>query len=1103
MRLNRRGSGTNHVPGRVIAMLFVLVAGMGALLRHDAGSKRPNLKVASRQSLAQANPLRALSVYGHLPLAFERNVGQTDPSVKFLARGSDYALFLTGKEAVLALQASSRHSSKSSGLTMSSVHMALVGANTSSEVIGSDKLHSVSNYFIGNNPSRWHSNVPQFARVRYQAVYPGIDLIYYGRQGQLEYDFEVAPGADPKQVALQFDGSDKTTLSPSGDLVLVTASGNVRLQAPRVYQKYGQEEKPVAAKFVFRGKDQIGFELRDYDRSHALVIDPVLTYSTYLGGSGDESCSTITGNTVMPGLANPIPGTPGCPAIAVDLGGNMYIAGSTTSLSTTFPGNPVGGSLHGTANVFVSQFNSTGSALSVTYLGGTDASEVDYPAGIAVDSGLNVIVAGTTDSATFPVSGSPFQASPGVSGTKHIFVTQFSPGAIGHPFTGNPSIPLKYSTYLFGNGIDLASGVAVDTLGNIYVTGTTTSTNFPTTATRLPFTSPGSSEFFFSKLNPNLSGTAGLLYSTYIGGTTTPAGATPVATGGGIAVDSNCNAYVTGGTNYTNLPVVNAYQAAPNGGIDAWLGEFRVPLGSTCSSPNASEYQQNYLTYFGGTGTDIAYGVAVDSGLNAYITGGTNSNAIAAGGIGGFQPILGCATANTTCPVPDAFIAKFAPPSTTGTTPGLVTLNYFTYLGGVGTDVGLAIAVDNNSNAFVTGLTDGNFNIPPTDVPLLNEGSYQGGSYDAFFARILTSSSDTCQTGICPSNTSYLGGGGSDIGTGIAMDNQQNVYMTGETGSGNFPTANPFQANLNGTSDAFVTKLGPVANFTTKVTTSPLQVGIGNAVTFTYTVTNIGDQVSGVVFSDFLSSGGATLVSATASPGGACPTAQNSIVTCSIGNMTTGEVATVIVTVTPKTSGSVTNSGGVTQPVAQPIVNATPATVNDYSITAIPPSTQSVPAGVPATYTLQVTPTGPIPETITLSCGTLPTGVGQNFNNATIANLTSGGAVNRTLVLTTTARTTTSTRLWQNGGPLFATLLPISGLTLLGIGASRKKSCKSYWLMTLALGAFFGLVLLQAGCGGSKSVTTTSGTPAGTYTIVVNATSGSIVRSTTIQLTVQ
>ncbi len=654
MRLNRRGSGTVYVPGRVVAILLVLVAGMGALLRHDANAKRSQVRTASirsMQSAAQPNPIRARMIYGHLPLAFERNVGQTDPSVKFMARGSDYALFLTGKEAMLALQAPARRNassdrssaSKPSGLQMSAIRMALVGANTSADVVGSDKLDSISNYFIGNNPSKWHSNVPQFARVRYQDVYPGIDLIYYGHQGQLEYDFEVAPGADSKQVVLQFNGSDNTNLTASGDLVLTTPSGNVKLQAPRVYQKYGQEQRPIAAKFVFRGKDQIGFEVGEYDRSRALVIDPLLTYSTYLGGSGDESCSAITGNTVMPGLANSIPGTPGCPAIAVDLGGNMYVAGSTTSLSTTFPGNPVAGSLHGTANVFVSQFNSTGSALSVTYLGGTDASEVDYTAGIAVDSALNVIVAGTTDSATFPVSGSPYQASPGVSGTKHVFVTKFAPGSIGQSIA---LVPLKYSTYLFGNGTDLASGVAVDPVGNIYVTGTTTSTTFPTTVTALPFISPGSSEFFFSKLNPALTGTASLLYSTYIGGTTVPAGDTPVATGGGIAVDTNCNAYITGGTNYTNMPVVNAYQGTPNqlisGGVDAWLGEFKVPAGSTCSSPNASEYAQNYLTYFGGNGVDIGYGVAVDSAFNAYITGGTNSGDIAPGGIGGFQSAIGC-----------------------------------------------------------------------------------------------------------------------------------------------------------------------------------------------------------------------------------------------------------------------------------------------------------------------------------------------------------------------------------------------------------------------------------------------------------------------------
>ncbi|MCU1298022.1 MAG: uncharacterized protein JWO91_2300 [Acidobacteriaceae bacterium] len=1136
MRLNRRGMRTGYVPGRVVAILLVTVVGIGSLLRHDAKAIRSEAKAASNQSLAQQNPLRALTVYGHSPLAFERNVGQTDPSVKFIARGSDYALFLTGKEAVLAMRASGRrHSSsdKSSGSglsnsTMSSVRMALVRANTSAVVAGSDKLDSVSNYFIGNNPSKWHTNVPQFARVRYEAVYPGIDLIYYGHQGHLEYDFEVAPGADPRQVALQFNGSDKTTLTPRGDLVLATASGNVKLQAPRVYQKYGQEERPVASKFAFRGKDQVGFELGDYDRSRALVIDPVLTYSTYLGGSGDESCSTITGNTVMPGLppgSPAIPGTPGCPAITVDLGGNMYAAGSTTSADfPPFPsGTGLGGTLHGTANVFVSQFNSTGATVVSTYLGGTDAAETDYTAGIAVDSGLNVIVAGTTDSTTFPVSGSPFQSSPGASGTRHVFVTEFSPGAIGKAFTGTGSVPLRYSTYLFGNGVDVASGVAVDSLGNIYVTGTTTSTNFPTTAIALPFTPPGSSEFFFSKLNPNLTGTAGLLYSTYIGGTATQPGDNPVATGGGIAVDSNCDAYITGGTNYTNMPVVNAYKGTPNqfgGGVDVWLGEFKVPVGSTCSSPNASEYAQNYLTYFGGSGVDIAYGVAVDSGLNAYITGGTNSSDIPAGGIAGMQPVIGCpqALAGNACSVPEAFVAKFAQPSTTGTNPGLVTLSYSTYLGGPpsvvgvptpdnGLTVGLAIAVDSNSNALVTGLTSStDFNILGVSL----QPTYGGPSYDAFFGRISTTSSVSCLTTgtICPSSTSYLGGNGTDIGTSIAVDSQQNLFMTGETGSTNFPTANPLEASLNEGknttfSDAYVTKLGPTSVLpVTNRTTSPLTVGIGNAITFTYTVTNTGDQTSGVVFTDYLQPTGATFVSANASPGGACPTPQGSLVTCSIGTMTSGQTATVTVIVTPTSAGLITNSGGVTQPAAQGTMSAPVATVNDYAIAAIPPTTQSKPAGVPAIYTMQVTPTGPIPESVTLACGTLPTGAACSFNNSTIPNLNSGPA-NRTLEITTTARTTTSTRLWKKGGPLFATLLPISGLTLLGAGMSHKKSRKGYWLTTLALGAFFGLVLLQAGCGGSKSVTTTSGTPAGTYTVVVNATSGTIVRSTTVQLTVQ
>jgi uncharacterized repeat protein (TIGR01451 family) len=1114
VELNRRRLGAGYVRARVVVTMLLLFAGIGVLLRLDADGKRPQAgkQFASTDltnRATQPNLRQIRMAYGRSPLMFEPNVGQTDSAVKFMARGSDYSLFLTEKEALLALKSSARRG-------QSSIRMALLGARPSTDVSGYDKLESVSNYFIGNRPSHWHSNVPHYARVRYRGVYPGIDLTYYGRQGQLEYDFEVAPGADPKQVGLQFEGADSIRLDSNGDLILVTPGGVVKLQAPRVYQRYGEQQKSVAAKFVWRGNrhgnDQVGFAIGDYDRTRELVIDPILTYSTYLGGSGQESCSAITGNTVMPGLpATPppvIPGTAGCPSIAADIGGNIYMAGSTSSAD--FPPQPgATGNLHGTANVFVSEFNSTGSAILSTYLGGTDASEIDYPSGITVDSGLNIIVAGATNSSTFPTSGSPFQASPGTSGTYHAFVTKFAQGGIGS------ATPLKYSTYLYGNGTDLSSGVAVDTLGDIYVTGTTTSTNFPVTPTALAFTSPGSPEFFFAKLNPALNGAPGLLYSTYIGGTTTPSGAAPVATGGGIAVDSNCNAYVAGGTNYTNMPVLNAYQATANpfnNGVDAWLGEFKIPVGSSCSSPNASEYVQNYLTYFGGTGVDIAYGIAVDTAFNAYITGGTNSSDMPAGGVVGVQSIIGCpqVVTNNTCPVPEAFVAKFALPVTTGTTPGLVTLSYSSYLGGVSTPdtgltVGLAIAVDTTSGALITGLTS------TTDFNILGAGAtvfqptYGGGAYDAFFAHIDTATGTCVVNTVCPSYTSYLGGSGTDIGTGIALDSRQNVYMAGETSSSDFHLASPFQGTLNGASDAFLTKLGPSVNLPTTITKTPnpSPVGIGNAVTFSYTITNAGDQTSGVVFTDNLASG-ATFVSATASPGGACAAPQNSTstVTCSIGTLTSGETATVSVIVTPTSSGSLSNSGGVTQPAVQNTVSQPTVTVNDYNVTTLAPSSQTVPAGVPAIYTFQVTPTGPIPEGVNLGCGTLPTSTTCNFSNASIPNL-NNGATTRTLELTTTARVTTTTRLWQRGGALYATLLPISGLALLGVGASRKKLRKRYWPSVLALGLFFGLVLLQASCGGSSKTTTTTGTPAGTYTVVVNATSGSITRSTAIQITVQ
>ena len=224
-------------------------------------------------------------------------------------------MFLTSDQAVLTLRSTAKKSSV--------VRMQLAGANPSADATGISQLPGKSNYFVGNNPAKWHRNIPQFARVRYQSVYPGVDLVYYGNQGQLEYDFEVAPGADPRQIAFRFEGEESANLDSGGNLILASGGNQVKLKAPRIYQEFGAEQRPVAGRFVRQPDAKVGFELAAYDRSRTLIIDPVLTYSTYFGGSGNESCSIILG------IASP---PSGCPAVAIDASSNIYIAGSTTSI---------------------------------------------------------------------------------------------------------------------------------------------------------------------------------------------------------------------------------------------------------------------------------------------------------------------------------------------------------------------------------------------------------------------------------------------------------------------------------------------------------------------------------------------------------------------------------------------------------------------------------------------------------------------------------------------------------------------------------------------------------------------------------------------------
>ncbi len=954
------------------------------------------------------------------------------------------------------------------------VRMSLAGASPQGEVSGLDQLPGRSNYFIGNDPAKWRRNVAQFARVRYSNVYPGIDLVYHGNQGQLEYDFEVAPGADPKLVALSFEGPDRLDLDSNGDIVLGTKDGSIRLGAPRVHQKIGGEQRQVPGRFVMLSHNKIGFDIGAYDHNRELIIDPVLSYSTFLGGGGTEGCVNFSGGLVR-----------NCPSIAVDTGNNFYVTGMTTS--TDFP--TTSGVLQPTsaagAHVFVTKFNPSGAAPLVfsTYLGG---SGTDASAGIAVDPGFNVYVAGTTNSRDFPTMNG-FQATPNAPLNNHVFVSQLKPDGSA----------LLYSTYLSGSGIDIATGLAVDVRANVYVTGTTTSTDFPVTPNPGAFqtTSLANNQFFFSKINTVASGTASLVYSTYVEPTTPSTG---VALGGGIAVDSNFKVYITGGTDFTNMPVLNANQGRLAGGMDAFVAKFdpAAPTGS----------QELYFTYLGGIGDDIGNGIAVDSAGNAYVTGSTTSDITPP--TSAFQSARAGGT--------DAFVAKFGNPASGSTT---FPLNYFSYLGGSGTDVGLAIAVDPGQNAHVTGSTDS----PDFNKVNFIQGTFGGGLTDAFVALIPTAGSTSTAGGY----STYLGGSGADRGTGIAVDANGATYVAGETASTDFltkspPQTPPFQPALNGganniASDASVAKLGSLSDVEISVAATPTvggtpTVGVGNQATFTYTITNNGpDTASAVTFTDTLPATNATFNSVVASTGASCtsPTGTPASITCAIGTINVGATATVTVFLTPTLAVTLANSGIVTANGSSTQKSASAFfTVTDFSVCAAPcqstPPSVTVTAGAPATYTVTVTPLPTYNANVSLSCSSgLPAAATCQFttNPVTIPNTS---AVSSTLVINTTARPVTTAQQPPFTRPLFATWLTVSGLALLGLGIGGGASRKRRMLRRMLFGGLLALTLLLPACGSrSKAAPTTAGTPAGTYTVTVSGTSGSASRTTTVTLVVQ
>jgi len=617
------------------------------------------------------------SAYAGLPQGFEANRGQADSPVKFLSRGDGYNLYLTPTEAVWVLRKPKQEvkgkMEKRGKVRETVLRMKLIAANPEPEVVGLDELPGKSNYFLGNDPKRWRTNIPTYARVKYHGVYPGVDLVYYSRQRQLEYDFVVAPGADPRVITLAFPGADRLEIDAQGNLLLHTLNGDLQLNKPHLYQEIQGTRQAVLGSYVFLEREdlddgqwitgrpglakdpgaRIGFQVAVYDTSRPLVIDPVLVYSTYLGGSDNEFAR----------------------GIAVDPSGSVYVTGA--SLSTDFPvTNPLKASPGGFNDTFVAKLNPTGSALVYSsYLGG---SRDDFGNSIAVDASGSAYVIGATHSTDFPTA-RPLQ--PASKGFVDAFVAKLDP-------TGSA---LVYSTYLGGSRDDFGRGIAVDPSGNAYITGRTLSVDFPT-ANPLQSSNRGSFDIFMAKLNPM--GSA-LVYSTYLGGS-------GFDTGRSISVDADGNTYTTGYTSSVNFPTANPLQPNFGGSDDA----FVVKLDSTGS-------RLVYSTYLGGSRSDKGHGIAVDAGGNAYVTGQTRSTNFPTA-----NPLQSSNGGFT-----DAFVTKL---NSVGSA-----LLYSTYLGGSRVDEGRGIAVDKDGSAYVVGRTfSSNF---PTVNPLQ---PFNKGSSDAFVAKL-------------------------------------------------------------------------------------------------------------------------------------------------------------------------------------------------------------------------------------------------------------------------------------------------------------------------------------------------------------------------------
>lgn len=906
----------------IVAVAAVAAAGVAGLRAHPR----------SAAAAAQHSGHRRASM-GSLPLAFEANQGQTDPTVKYMARGSGYTVFLTESEAIFALQsatsaanaqATGRHSvgaSRQSATEVraeesrtaqsqtrsqtkdqgAAIRLTLVGGNPQPPIAASSPLPGHSNYFIGNDRSQWHADVAQFARVSYRNVYPGVDMAFYGGQKQLEFDFIVAPGASASPIRLGVSGADRIATDDSGNLVLASAAGNVLLHKPVAYQEKDGVRQPVDVLFTQQATHQIGFVLGNYDRSRELVIDPSVSYATYLGGSAEDDAY----------------------GIAIDSNGDAYVTGQTAS--------------------------------------------PDFPSVGGVQSKKKT----------------KFDA----------FVTKIS--ADGST--------LIYSTYVGGNGEDSGNAIAVDASGDAFVAGGTGSSNFPNNG-GYQTSLKGSLDAFVFELNP--AGTA-LTYSTYLGGSREDFAS-------GIALQGG-NAYVVGQTFSTDFPTNNPIQPNIAGASNGFVTELN-------SSGNALVYS----TYLGGGTSDFAAAVAVDSSGNAYVTGATQ-NAAFPHTTGAFQTSCGT-DAKCNGGLPDAFVTVYNAAGTDYV--------YSTFLGGEGIDQGLGIAVDGAGDAYVTGLTQSP-HFPLTSPALF---STLGGTQDAFVTELNPSGSALVYS-------TFLGGSLTDAGTSIAVDGNRNAYVTGQTGSSDFPTASPTQSALGGDNDAFVSEVSPSG--------------------------------SHLLFSTYL---GGTLNENTNSAGANLAAIGSIAVDYDGTNIyVAGNTAS---TDFPKVAaGQSANGGDIDAFVAK---YTQTATTPDFTIAGTALST--VAPGGSTTSTITIAAVNGYTGTVNFTCSVAAVSGGTPLPTCSLPNAVTGGAGTSTLTVDTTGSAGASNR--GASSVLYAMWLPVVGLSLLGMRCSTAGSRRKKFLGFLLLGVLMTALFLLPACSSSKSGGggCSGCTPTGTYTVTVTGT---------------